>query len=168
MNKLRKVNGELDEPLGEEMEGGLKLKHKHRTGTFDYRPFGGESVDGVIDRLMPFIGEINQKHQDHETLLVTHGGIIRLMNLLEQGKPTYETEDHVRLLINRSAENHTELLEIRLGTPLGHVVRFTAHAAAAFRRTGQSAKQAVEVLSLHGMRSLAGAKPGSRSLSEQR
>lgn len=82
----------------EEMENGLELKKKHRTVTFDYRPYGGESLADVKKRVLAFFNKINKKHADHEVLLVTHGGLIRLINLLEQGESVYETEKHVSLL----------------------------------------------------------------------
>ena len=82
----------------EEMENGTELKNKHRTVQFDYRPYGGESLDDVKERVLSFFNEINEKHTDQEVLLITHGGMIRLINLLEQGESVYETEKHVTLL----------------------------------------------------------------------
>lgn len=82
----------------EEMESGLNLKRKHRTVTFDYRPYGGESVKEVKKRVTEFLKKVKQKHKDNEVLIVTHGGIIRLLYLLEQNKVVDETEKHVSLL----------------------------------------------------------------------
>ena len=82
----------------EEMESGLELKNKHRTVQFDYRSYGGESVKEVKKRLTKFLIKLKQKHKDKEVLIVTHGGIIRLLYLLEQNKVTDETEKHVSLL----------------------------------------------------------------------
>ena len=39
-----------------------------------------------------------KKHKDNEVLIITHGGIIRLLYLLEQNKVVDETEKHVSLL----------------------------------------------------------------------
>lgn len=82
----------------EEMESGLELKKKHRTVQFDYRPFGGESVRDVKKRVIAFLKKIKNKHKDNEALIITHGGIIRLLYLLEQKKVVDETEKHVSLL----------------------------------------------------------------------
>ncbi|MBI2597460.1 histidine phosphatase family protein [Candidatus Daviesbacteria bacterium] len=79
-------------------EGGLDLKKKHRSIQFDYRPLGGESVEQVKKRLILFLKQINNKYKDLEILLVTHGGIIRLLYLLEQNRVVDETEKHVSLL----------------------------------------------------------------------
>ena len=90
--------GSLAGKSWEEMENGMELKQKHRTVQFDYRPFGGESLENVKKRLLSFFKNINKKNTDHEVLLITHGGMIRLINLLEQGESVYETEKHVSLL----------------------------------------------------------------------
>ncbi len=90
--------GNLAGKSWESMENGLELKKKHRTVKFDYRPYGGESVKEVKKRLIEFLKKINGKHNDNETLTVTHGGIIRLLNFLETGEAVYETEKHLSLL----------------------------------------------------------------------
>lgn len=90
--------GNLAGKSWEEMDGGPDLKKKHRTVQFDYRPYGGESVADVKARLIPFFKKINTQHGDNEVLLITHGGMIRLINLLEKGEAVYETEKHVSLL----------------------------------------------------------------------
>lgn len=82
----------------EEMDSGLDLKKKHRTVTFDYQPFGGESVKDVKNRLLKFLKETSKKHKDYEALIVTHGGIIRLLYFLEQNKVVDQTEKHATLL----------------------------------------------------------------------
>lgn len=82
----------------EEMESGLELKKKHRIVQFDYQPFGGESVKEVKKRVTEFLKKVKQKHKDNEILIITHGGIIRLLYLLEQNQVVDETEKHVSLL----------------------------------------------------------------------
>lgn len=82
----------------EEMESGLELKKKHRTVQFDYKPFGGESASEVKKRVLKFLKRLKNKHKDNEVLIVTHGGIIRLLYLLEQNKVVDETEKHASLL----------------------------------------------------------------------
>lgn len=91
--------GSLAGKSWEEMEDGLNLKNKHRNVQFDYRPYGGESVEQVKKRLLTFFREINDKHGNHEVLIITHGGILRFIHLLEHGESPYETEKHVSPII---------------------------------------------------------------------
>lgn len=79
----------------EDMEDGLNLKQKHRSAQFDYRPYGGESVQDVKKRLMTFFRKIQDRHKDFEVLIITHGGIIRFFYLFDQGEIPYETEKHI-------------------------------------------------------------------------
>lgn len=81
-----------------EMEGGLDLKTKHRSIQFDYREHGGESATDVKQRVAAFLKEIHGKHSNHEALLVTHGGIIRVLHLLEHGQPLIDEVEHISLL----------------------------------------------------------------------
>ncbi len=90
--------GSLAGKSWEEMEKGLELKKKHRTVQFDYHSQGGESVDDVKKRIIAFIRKIKGKHAHYEALVITHGGIIRLLHLLEYGESIYETEKHLTLL----------------------------------------------------------------------
>lgn len=90
--------GSLAGKAWEEMEEGINLKKKHRTVLFDYRPFGGESVEDVKKRLIPFLKKIKKTHKENEVLLITHGGIIRIMHLLEKGVINYDTQKHVSLI----------------------------------------------------------------------
>lgn len=90
--------GSLAGKSWEEMENGMELKKKHRTVQFDYRKFGGESLKDVKKRALGFFKKINSKHADFEILCVSHGGMIRLINMLEKGEAVYETEKHVTLL----------------------------------------------------------------------
>lgn len=90
--------GSLAGKSWEEMEDGLNLKTKHRSVQFDYRPMGGELASEVKKRVLKFLKEIKTKHKDNEVLIVTHGGIIRFLYLLEQNKIVNETEKHVSIL----------------------------------------------------------------------
>ena len=98
-NELSEINmGSLAGKSWEEMESGMELKQKHRTVKFDYTPFGGESVTQVKERLTSFLEEINKKHEDSEVLIITHGGMIRVLQLLYKGESSYETEKNTALL----------------------------------------------------------------------
>jgi broad specificity phosphatase PhoE len=52
---------------------------------YDYRPYGGESVEDVKKRVMDFVNEITKKHNSKKVLIVTHGGVMRLLHLLVKG-----------------------------------------------------------------------------------
>ena len=98
-NELTEIHmGSLAGNSWEEMESGLELKIKHRTVQFDYKAYGGESVKGVKKRVVEFLKKIKQKHKDKEVLIITHGGIIRLLYLLERNQVVDETEKHVSFL----------------------------------------------------------------------
>lgn len=80
-----------------DMEAGLELKKKHRAIEFDYRSHGGESAKEVKKRVLAFLKKINGKHNDHEALIVTHGGIIRLLHLFEYGNQLLDEIEHITL-----------------------------------------------------------------------
>lgn len=91
--------GHLAGKSWEEMEDGLNLKHKHRTAQFDYHPYGGESAQDVRKRLIKFFKKINGQYNDFEVLIITHGGIIRFLHLLEHNKPLLVDKiEHISLL----------------------------------------------------------------------
>jgi probable phosphoglycerate mutase len=46
---------------------------------YDYRPFNGESVEDVRARIHKIIDEITSSHNEGSVLLVTHGGVMRLL-----------------------------------------------------------------------------------------
>lgn len=77
----------------ESIEGGLELRRRHRALEYDYRPYGGDSVEDAKERILTFLKEIKDKHQSGEVLLITHGGIVRLLTLLEQDKALEETKN---------------------------------------------------------------------------
>ncbi len=81
-----------------EMKSGVKLKKKHRSIKFNYKPYGGESAADVKKRVIKFLKEISNKHDDYEVLIITHGGIIRLLHLLEHNIPQIDELDHISLL----------------------------------------------------------------------
>lgn len=49
---------------------------------YDYRPYGGESVDEVKSRLLNFIKELKEKYDDKTIVIITHGGLIRVMHAI--------------------------------------------------------------------------------------
>ena len=58
---------------------------------YDDRPYGGESVEDVRKRLEKFIDEVRNNYAGKTVLVVTHGGIIRLMHYLYRKEET----DHI-------------------------------------------------------------------------
>jgi broad specificity phosphatase PhoE len=46
---------------------------------YDYRQFQGESVEEVRNRVHKIIDEIKSSHREGGVLLVTHGGVVRLI-----------------------------------------------------------------------------------------
>lgn len=53
---------------------------------YNYRPYGGESVEDVKNRLMDFISEVRKDYKNEKVLIVCHGGIMRLLHHLLKGK----------------------------------------------------------------------------------
>jgi len=47
---------------------------------YDYRAFGGESIEEVRNRIHKIIEEIRLAHNDGPVLLVVHGGVLRILN----------------------------------------------------------------------------------------
>ena len=47
---------------------------------YDYCPWGGESVEDVKKRFLGFVDEIKTKYPGKKILVVTHGGLIRIMH----------------------------------------------------------------------------------------
>jgi broad specificity phosphatase PhoE len=89
--------GSLAGKSWEEMDNGLELKKRHRSIQFDYKALGGESAHDVKKRLTVFLQGIRGLHKDNEVLLVTHGGLIRVIQYLEYGETVYETVGNVSL-----------------------------------------------------------------------
>ncbi|MBI2018087.1 histidine phosphatase family protein [Candidatus Daviesbacteria bacterium] len=95
-NELTEIHmGSLAGKAWTDMEAGLELKKKHRTVQFDYQPYGGESAKEVKKRVLVFLKKINGKHGDHEALIVTHGGIIRVLHMLEHNEQIIEDIEHI-------------------------------------------------------------------------
>lgn len=65
-----------------EQETGSKLSQADADLQYDYRDFGGESAEQVKERLLSFLETVKSKHQNDTVVVVTHFGIIALMNSL--------------------------------------------------------------------------------------
>ncbi len=56
------------------------IREKDKLQTYDYRPYDGESVDDVKVRVFSFIKEICREKPNEKILVITSGGIIRLLH----------------------------------------------------------------------------------------
>lgn len=98
VDAIREVNmGTLAGKSWHLMANGQELKTKHRSIQYDYHDIGGESAADVKARIIAFLKEINNKHQDYEVMLVSHGGIIRVLHLLESKKALIDEVENVSL-----------------------------------------------------------------------
>lgn len=69
----------------DQVENGEDLQIIDRKQEYNYRPFGGESVDDVKVRVQRFLDTIKNSHHE-KVLVVTSSGIIRVLYLLLQNK----------------------------------------------------------------------------------
>lgn len=69
--------GNLAGKTWDEIPGGRDLQDQDRKFIYDYRPYGGESVDDVIDRINIFI-EFLKTTEYKNVLVVSSIGVIRL------------------------------------------------------------------------------------------
>lgn len=63
-------------------ETGLSLSERDEKLDYDYEPFGGESVFSVKTRLEKFLEEVQANFPEQKIAVVTHYGIISIMNSL--------------------------------------------------------------------------------------
>jgi broad specificity phosphatase PhoE len=59
-------------------------KKKYKALKYNWRP-SGESVEDVKARVIKIVAYIGSKSGDGEALIITHGGIIRMLRFLEDG-----------------------------------------------------------------------------------
>jgi broad specificity phosphatase PhoE len=61
---------------------------------YDFRPYGGESAEDVTKRLKTFLEFLKKQHKpDDHVLVVTHGGILKIMHYIYFGKQYREIEN---------------------------------------------------------------------------
>lgn len=76
--------GSLSGKKFSEIDSTGKVKERDKNQLYNYRPYGGESVEDVKKRLFNFINDLSRKKTQGKILVVTHGGIIRLLhNILD-------------------------------------------------------------------------------------
>jgi broad specificity phosphatase PhoE len=69
-----------------------EIRVKHVAMDYDWHP-SGENVDDVKVRVLRALDTIAKENGDGEVLVVTHGGIIRMLHYLQDGKPLGEIEN---------------------------------------------------------------------------
>lgn len=75
----------------DQMEPGRNLREEAFQQTYDYRPQGGEFVEDVKDRLFKFLKEVKSHlYEDDQVLMVTSGGIIRMLYKLDHDETLKE------------------------------------------------------------------------------
>ncbi len=62
---------------------------------YDYRPYGGECIDDVKKRFSNFIKEIKKDYSDKRVLVIAHGGIIKVANLVLKTEILDQTPDNM-------------------------------------------------------------------------
>lgn len=67
-------------------EAGSDLSLIDQAQKYNYRPYGGEAVEDVKQRLLSFLDDIVHNKKGEKILVVTHGGIIRLLHHIFNGK----------------------------------------------------------------------------------
>lgn len=72
--------GSLSGKTEKELESFLPDQaEKEKLQTYDYRPFGGENIADVRQRVISAILDITQNYEHKNIGIVTHAGVIRLM-----------------------------------------------------------------------------------------
>lgn len=88
-SELREVDfGSLTGRSWTDIENGnIKgLREKYKKSRYNFHEFSGESVEDVKNRVVYFVEELKNKHNNDEVAIVTHGGILRLMNHIYKKK----------------------------------------------------------------------------------
>lgn len=71
---------EMDECTGQD------ISMAYQEQRYDFRPWGGESISDVTDRLSLFVDKVKSEGKHETVLLVTHGGIIRAFHYAYKGQ----------------------------------------------------------------------------------
>ena len=64
-----------------------EYKERHKNLNYDWSLYNGENFDDVKNRVLKILDQIKKENDNQtEVMLVTHGGVIRLLTFLESGK----------------------------------------------------------------------------------
>jgi broad specificity phosphatase PhoE len=69
-----------------ETQGVLTLEKIHASPEHDFSQWGGESATGIRERVMSAVSTLKERYTDQRALVVTHGGVIKVMYALYGGK----------------------------------------------------------------------------------
>ncbi len=59
-----------------------ELRQIDKDQKYNYRPYGGESAEDVKERILSCVGEIKSKYPNEKVLVVSSGGVIRLLHTI--------------------------------------------------------------------------------------
>ncbi len=62
-----------------------EIDKKHCSLRYDWRPYNGECAEDVKKRVLKILKDIKAASKDGEALIVSHGGIIRMISFLQDG-----------------------------------------------------------------------------------
>jgi broad specificity phosphatase PhoE len=85
------LGGKLWTDIAVETQGVLTLEKIHASPEHDFSLWGGESADSLRKRVMSAADALKEKYTDQKVLVVTHGGVIKVMYAIYGG----EFPDHV-------------------------------------------------------------------------
>jgi broad specificity phosphatase PhoE len=86
-----------DEMINEVKSENVNFKEIDFEQKYDYRPYGGECVEDVRERVLKFIDELKTNYSDKKVLVVAHGGIMKLLHLLFLEKTMDKTPDNMAI-----------------------------------------------------------------------
>ena len=61
---------------------GVEHGNKDKVLVYNFHSFGGDSIEDVKEHLITFVDDIKKNYGDNKILVVTHGGILRLMHAM--------------------------------------------------------------------------------------
>jgi|ERR1044072_6054157 broad specificity phosphatase PhoE len=86
-SRLREVHfGSLAGKRFSDIDPTGELEHQYKKQEYNFIPYGGESVENVQQRVVAFVENITRHSKSTKILVVTHGGIIRLLSALYHTK----------------------------------------------------------------------------------
>jgi len=77
--------------------GSVDFQSKDLEQNYDYRPYGGESVEDVKARFLHFLDDVRRDYAGKKVLIVAHGGILKLAHLFLKDKHLDSTPENVSL-----------------------------------------------------------------------
>lgn len=87
---------------------------------FTRRPPGGESIQDLHERAQNLVEELREKHDGETILLVTHGGLIRVIYAIAQNK----SEEELGEILKNSIVENTSISEIVFAPNKNEIIRW--------------------------------------------